>query len=171
MILDVNTVLSTNQALTVTADSTGIYDVAGYGYGVKLPTSVILGVQNTVFGEDIGIGDGASPPQIAAIVGTAFTAAGSATLQTALLASIDDGNGNASSWKTLIQTDTIGKALLTAGALAGKFAVPSRYLGQGFPRFYKLTYTIATGPMTAGTIAFAGIVTGIDQAPMYPSGF
>lgn len=170
MILDNLLTLSSAQAITSTAASTNVYDVAGTGVGN--PAGEIFGVQSTVFGRDIGGGGPLdSAPQIVAIVGTAFTASGAATLQIQLQAAIDDGTNNPSTWDTIAETDAIGKALLTAGAVPCSFTIPKRYLGQGFPRFYRLNYVVATGPMTAGTIAFAGIVTGVDDIPAYPAGY
>lgn len=171
MILDATTLLSSNQAVTASAASTSVYDAAGTGVGN--PAGEIFGVQSTVFGRDIGGGGPAiSAPQFVAIVGTAFTASGSATLQFQLQAAIDDGTGNPSTWDTIAETDTLGKALLVSGAKVS-LTIPDRYLGQGMPRFYRLYYNVGTGPMTAGTIAFAGLVTGVDDAlsQIYPSGF
>lgn len=170
MYLDALLGLSSNQAVTVTAASTGTYDVAGTGVG-QAPGE-IFGVQSSVFGRDIGGGGPlADAPQLVAIVGTAFTAGGSATMQVQLQAAIDNGSNQPGTWDTIIETDTIAVALLTAGAFVANFTVPKRYLGQGFPRFYRLQYVIATGPMTAGTISYAGLLTGIDDTPFYPSGF
>lgn len=174
MILDINTLLSSNQAVTVTAVSTGVYDVAGLGVGVTATN--ITGLANgaaAAMGNDIGSGgpSSASPPQLGVIVGTAFTAAGAATMKIQLQAAVDAGAGVPGAWDTILETDTIAVALLTAGAVPAKFAVPERYLGQGFPRFYRLNYIIATGPMTAGTIAFAGLVTGLDSNPLYPANY
>lgn len=174
MILDINSLLSSNQAVTVTAPSTGVYDVAGLGVGV--PSVNITGLANgaaAAQGNDIGTGgpSSASPPQLGVIVGTAFAAAGAATMQIQLQAAVDSGNGVPGAWDTIIETDAIAVALLTAGAIPAKFTVPERYLGQGFPRFYRVNYAIATGPMTAGTIAYAGLLTGIDSNPLYPANY
>jgi hypothetical protein len=168
MYLDSSTIFSSDQAITVTAPSTNVIDLAGLGVGQAVTNK--FGTAS-VFGEDIGIGDGVSPPVLAAIVGTAFTAAGAATLQVQLEAAIDDGTGNPSTWEVLAETDGLAKALLTAGQKIAEFTVPPRYPGQGFPRFYRLNYVVATGPMTAGTIKFAGVVTGRDDVPFYPSAF
>ena len=174
MILDINTLLSSNQAVTVTAVSTGVYDVAGLG--VNVPSVNITGLANGAAapeGNDIGTGgpSSASPPQLGVVVGNAFTAGGAATMQIQLQAAVDAGNGVPGAWDTIVETDTIAVALLTAGSMPAKFVVPERYLGQGFPRFYRLNYIIATGPMTAGTIAFAGLVTGLDSNPLYPANY
>ena len=169
MILDALTQLSSGQAVTVTAPSTGVYDTAGVGVGNAV--NMIFGVQNTVFGEDIGTGGAnAEGPQLAVQVGTAFTAGGSATLQVQFQGAIDNGSNQPGTWQTLEQTDAIAVALLTPGRFLMRNSVPERYPGQGFPRFYRYNYVVATGPMTAGTLN-ANIITGIDSLPEYPSGF
>ena len=175
MILDASSILSQNQAITATATSTYVYDTAGLGVGNAVSNifgNATVG-SNASFGEDIGGGGPlVSPPQLVAIVGTTFTAGGSATMQVQLQAAVDTNNtGTPSTWNTIIETDTLAVALLTSGRFIARFTVPERYPGQGFPRFYRLNYVVATGPMTAGTIAFAGLVTGIDGAPTYPANY
>jgi hypothetical protein len=175
MILDLNAVLDSSRALTVTAVSTGVYDVAGLG--VNVPAVNITGIANGTtapMGEDIGGGgpSSASPPQLGVIVGTNFTAGGAATLQVQLQAAVDSGNGVPGTWDTIVESDTIPVAdLITTNNPIVSFTVPRRYPGQGFPRFYRLNYVIATGPMTAGVIAFAGLLTGIDDIPTYPANY
>ena len=168
-ILDIQLVLSNAQAVTVTAPSTGTYDLAGVGIGNAPPN--LFGTAS-VFGEDIGIGDGVSPPQIAVYAGTAFTAGGAATMQIQLQASVDTGapGYTPSAWDTIVESDALPVASLTANALLWQVTIPPRYLGQGFPRFYRLNYVIATGPMTAGTLT-ANIQTGVDNAPIYPAAY
>lgn len=177
MILDVNSLLDSNHVLTVTAPSQGVYDTAGYGVNVPLPASVITGLAGSPpaaapFGQDLGEGGPlASGPQLAAIIGATFTAAGAATLQAQLQAAVDSGNGVPGTWDTILETDTIAVALLIAGRKLCDFTVPHRYLGQNFPRFYRLNYVIATGPMTAGSIVYAGLLTGIDNNPLTPANY
>lgn len=170
MILDVSSLLSSKQALTVTTVSTFTYDTAGLGVGQ--PVGNTFGVQNASFGEDLGGGGPlVSGPQLLCQVATAFTAGGSATLRIQLQAAVDVANtGLPVTWNTIMQTDDIAVALLTAGAKPASFTVPDRYLGQNFPRFYRLNYVISTGPMTAGAMN-AFLLTGADDLPAYPSAF
>ena len=79
----------------------------------------------------------------------AFTAAGAATLTVSLTT---DDNASMSSATTLYTSAAIGKADLVAG-----YVVPIRALPTGAEQYLRLTYTVATGPMTAGKIT-AGIV-------------
>lgn len=169
MIIDATLILSQNQAVTVTAPSTGTIDLSGAGVGNPVPER--FGVQSTVFGEDIGIGDGASPPVITAIVGTGFTAAGAGTLRVQFQEAIDNGSNQPGPWLTAAQTDDLSLAQLVAGTKIAEFTVPVRAPGQAFPRFIRLNYLVTTGPMTAGSIAIATINTGRDDTPFYPSGF
>jgi hypothetical protein len=177
MLLDVNLLLSSNQAITVTAPSSGVYDTAGLGVGVPVQNRFGLPTQggNASFGNDLGGGgpNNASAPQLGVIVGTAFTAGGAATLRIQLEAAADTNNnsGTPGTWDIIDQTDDIPVADLVAGAIPASFTVPKRYLGQNFPRFYRLNYLVSTGPMTAGTIVFAGFLTGIDDNPLYPANF
>ena len=173
MIIDVASLLSNNQAITTTAASTGVYDTAGLGVGVAVTN--ITGIVNNAaatFGNDLGSGGPlASGPQVAAYVGTAFTAGGAATLQVALQSAVDNGSGGAGTWKTELQTDAYALATLVAGAKIADFTVPPQYPGVGFPRFYRLYYTVATGPMTAGTISTSALLTGIDNPMISPANY
>ncbi len=172
MILDINSILSSAQLLTVTAVSDRTYDVAGLGVGV--PVTNAFGLQNSSFGEDLGGGGpGVSSPQLLVQVSAAFTAGGSATLKAQLQCAVDVTNtGLPVTWDTIVETDTVAVALLTAGAQLASFAIPDRYLGQAFPRFYRVNYVIATGPMLTGSIN-AYLNTGTDDGlrQIYPSAF
>jgi hypothetical protein len=177
MILDSTSILSQNQAITATAPSTGVYDTAGLGVGqpvtniIGLPTASSGGIS---FGQDIGDagpGAGGSTPQLMALITTAFASGGATTLQTQLQAATDTNNtGTPGTWDTIIETDAFAKALLLAGKFAARFDAPGRYLGQQFPRFYRLNFVVASGPFTAGAITSA-LLTGIDANPLYPANF
>lgn len=171
-ILDISTILAANQAVTVTAPSIGVYDTAGLG--VNVPTVNITGIANggpALFGNDLGGGGpNASSPQLAVEVVNTFTAGGAATMRFQLQAAVDSGAGVPGTWDTIVQTDDIPVALLVAGARPASFNVPDRYLGQGFPRFYRINSLVTTGPMTAGSIN-ARLQTGIDDNPIYPANY
>lgn len=165
-------ILSSAQAITVTAVSTGVYDTAGLGVGQ--PVTNRFGTA-TNFGEDVGGGGPlTSAPQLVVSVPTAFTAGGAATLQVQLQAAVDTSNtGTPGTWETIMQTTTFALADLAASSPQRplcSFTVPDRYPGQNFPRFYRLNYVVATGPMTAGAVN-AMLLTGIDDVPFYPPNF
>jgi hypothetical protein len=176
-ILDANLLLSNAQAITVTAASQNVFDLAMVGVGNAPPNA--FGTAS-VFGEDIGGGGPhATAPQILAIINTAFAAAGAATLNIQLQASVDSGSPGytPSNWETIAETGTLSIAQL-AGTLLGNadtqrvaaFTIPRRAPGQQLPRFYRLNYVVATGPMTAGAIS-AFIATGLDDTPVYPMAY
>lgn len=110
------------QAVTTTAASTDYLDFSAF--------------------RNIGIGP--NEIELFCFVGTAVTAAGAATLTITLET---DDNTSFSSATTLYTTTAIPKATLVAGynALAG-VKIP-----EGCERYLRLNYTVATGPLTAGT--------------------
>lgn len=171
MYLDATSLLSSTQAITVTAASTGTYDTAGVGVGNAVTNRI---GNATVFGEDVGGGGPlASGPQLGVWVTTAFTAGGAGTLRVQLQAAIDNGSNQPGTWDTIAQTDDFALASLVVSSPQRplvSFTVPDRYPGQGFPRFYRLNYVVGTGPMTAGAVN-AALLTGIDDLPFYAAAF
>lgn len=173
-ILDSQLTLDNAHSLAIAgpgAPSQSIIDLAGAGVGNAPPNA--FGTA-TVFGEDIGIGDGVSPPNLTCIIGTAFATATAATLNVQLQASVDSGTPNyqPSSWQTIAETGALAVGVLTAGTKIAEFTIPPRAPGQAFPRFYRLNYSIPGGTsFTAGTISFAGIATGRDDLPMYSAAY
>lgn len=137
MILDNQTLLSDQQAITVTAASTNIIDLSPIAGGLV---------------RDIGPG---KPIPVLVQVTEDFDAAGAATLAVAL--QVDD-NSSFSSPKTV--------ATIAATALAGLKAgtqLNLDYIPRGTnERYMRLNYTVATGPMTAGKV-HAGILWGGHQ--------
>ena len=176
MILDLNSVLSSSQVLTVTAVSTGVYDVAGLGVNVAATniTGLVPGTLPTTaaMGEDLGGGGpNASAPQLGVFINTNFTAGGAATMRFQLEAAVDAGSGVPGTWDIIVQSDDIPVAdLITSDNPIVSFTVPKRYPGQGFPRFYRLNYLISTGPMLTGALS-AYLMTGIDDNPLYPANY
>ena len=66
--------------------SANTIDYMGVGVGNAPPN--YFGLQDSVFGQDVGIGDGESPPKVTVIVGTAFATSTGATLTVLLVAGI-----------------------------------------------------------------------------------
>ncbi len=171
MIFDNNLIFSNTQAITATAPSTNVIDLQG-----ALALNVGVG---TVFGEDIGIGDGVAIPNIGAYVTTAFTAGGSATMTIAAEYAADTGAsepaGTPDTYQIAVQTDAIPVASLVVGAKLIPIYWPQVQLpGDIFPlpRYLRLLYTVATGPMITGKV-FAGLILQRDDniVGKYPSGF
>lgn len=143
MILDKLNMFGTDQAVTATAASTDVID---------------MGVA-----QDLGVGDDPALKVICQITET-FTAAGAATLVAAIQGSVDN-----SAWTTMAQTGTIAVADLTVGRNILTIDLPSLIAGQALPRYLRMNYTVATGPMTAGKIT-AGLNLDRQQSRAYPPG-
>lgn len=155
MILDKLLQFDDNVAITVTRASTNILDLL----------------------QDRDLGIGGHVLSILCEVGTAFTAGGAATLVTAIQGAIDDGTGNPGTWYDLVDTPAVAVAALTAGAEVLRVPLPLNQPANPNatntpPRFLRLNYTVATGPMTAGTIkAYLIDHAGRQANYQYPSGF
>lgn len=147
MIFDKTLQLSDQQAITVTAPSTNVLDLLATGTPYKHAGALK---------RDLGVG---ALVKFLIQVTEAFTAAGAATLTIDL--EVDD-NEAFSSARVVWSSGAIGKATLTAGYQ------PSivNYLPKGVnERYFRLNYTVATGPMTAGKIT-AGVVADVQTNPL-----
>lgn len=122
MIIDKELELSSAQAVTVTAASTNVFDFGPQARSESNGGQLFATVR----------------------VGTACTASGSATLTIAFQSSIDEGF---SSPIIKFSSIAIPKASLTADTEVFKFAIP-----KGMERYGRIYYTVATGPLTAGTL-------------------
>jgi hypothetical protein len=95
---------------------------------------------------------------------TAFTAAGAATLTVTLES--DSAPGLATAPVVHYATPAIPVASLVAGFVAARVQLPS----DNYKRYLGLRYTVATGPMTAGTLT-ANLAPDIQRNVIYPTGF
>lgn len=136
MILDKQNTFSTAQAVTSSAASTDYIDLGAV--------------------RDVGMSDDL---YVAVTVGTAADAVGSATVTIALQGDTD--SGFATALETLASTAAIGKATLAAGYQLF-IPIPPGYV----KRYLRMYYTVATGPLTAGTFS-AAIVSGIQKNRAY----
>lgn len=144
---DAQATFSSAQAVTATAVSTNTYD--------------LLQVRDLGPGSDIYI-------QVA--VDVAATAAGAATVTFQVISSASSA---LTSPTILVQTDAIGKAELTVGRRPIYLEIPSTVLaaqpiGQ---RYLGVQYTVATGPLTAGSFTAVAVAKAADSVKYYPSGF
>jgi hypothetical protein len=121
MILDAKLKFNTNQAVTVTADSTDILDLGAKGDALGEENMYLVIQTNAV----------------------AITAAGAATVDFELQTATDAAFTTPI---TLFKSGPIGKAALTANVEPVKTQLPI-----GVNRFLKVVYTVATGPLTAGS--------------------
>lgn len=155
---DQNLVFSNAQAITITADSTSVYDIlngalipsAGGSYTV--PPGSIIG-NATFFGEDLGLGRGMGTPKVVGYTGSG-TPGSSTGLQVSLLGAPDNGGGTIAglSFVTYIQTRSIPLASILASKQLFSFDFPRREVGQGLPRFIKLNYAVTGSPFTGLTL-------------------
>lgn len=136
--IDQNLVLSDAQAVTATAVSTKSID-----------TTTAL--------RNIGSGE---PVEVLVSVGTAFTAAGAATMTVALQDSADN-----TTFADVLVSPAIAVASLAAGFEALRVRVPATTR-----RYIALNYTVATGPMTAGALTAVLELDRQDNVAR-PSGF
>lgn len=147
MILDKQNMLSEAQAVTSTAVSTNTLDLGS--------------------ARDIGAGEDLS---VFIDVDVAATAAGAATVDFQVIIS---AAANLSSPTILGSSSPIGKAELTLNRKPIEIKIPRAALlaqpvGQ---RYLGLQYTVATGPLTAGTFTAGIIVDMQDMKKDYASGF
>jgi len=121
MYRDAQLELSVAQAVTSTAASTNYIDLGAAGDAVGTGSTCYLVVR----------------------VGTAATAAGAATVTFDLQTDSDPAFGTA---VTLFSSGALAKTALTANTWIIQIALP-----LGLKRYVRLNYTVATGPLTAGT--------------------
>lgn len=166
---DQTLLLSSAQAITSTAVSTNIYDVTGAGSG-NAP-ALIWGT-STVFGADIGVGDGVAVPYLYMSIPTTFTTSSSATLQVQVQAAIDNGSNSPGSYTTIVETDAFAVTPLVAGKVL-LLPIPPITLGESLPRFYRINYVVGTGTFTAGAVTSVILLNPPSKLEntLYPSNF
>lgn len=150
--LTFNSAVGTAQAITTTADSSGIIDITGAGSGNAPAMINGFPATNTAIGEDYGVGDGVAVPHVLITVTTAGTGAGTITIS--VKSAPDDGSYGQGSYTTLVSTPAFTGTALTAGTVID-IPLPPEVTGTALPRFYKLTYTVAS---TATVSVLANLV-------------
>ena len=180
--LDAQLQFSSAQAITASAQSTNFYDqLTGQLLTTTYtptPAGVIWPVNETYFGEDLGIGKGPGTPRVQVDTGTVFATLTSLQVQFqgAPENATSHASGNRSDlvFVTYIQTDTIAAALLTANTRIASFDWPMRKTGAGLPRFVQLNYVVAGSSATTGTVN-ADVTLGDEDAqstmPFYGSNY
>ena len=168
--LDASLQFSNAQVITATAQSTNFYDqLTGQSLTTTFTPSpaAIFSVNETYFGEDLGVGKGLGTPRIVVNVGTVFATLTS--LQIQFQGAPDNvtahasGNRSDLTFVTYIQTDTIALALLTANTRIAAFDWPMEKTGATIPRFVQLNYVVGGSSATTGTVT-ADVTLGDDDA-------
>lgn len=142
--------------------SINVIDFLGLGVGVA-PTNIIGNA--SIFGEDLGIGDGLLVPKLMCSIGTAPTTGNAATLNVALQLSADTAlTFQPALWVTAVETGAIAVANLAANTVIARFDWPPSQPVNLNPRYARLLFQVPTGTnFSAGTIAFAGITSVRDD--------
>ena len=112
---------------------------------------------------DIG-GQNGPPMWLAVGVNAAFTAGGAATLVVQMQGSVDNAT-----WTTYGESRALAIADLTPVGRLLIASWPLRLAIDAKPRYLRLNYVVATGPMTAGSIN-AQLVLDAQQYDQYPAG-
>jgi hypothetical protein len=150
-IIDLQTKFSDVQAVTVTAVSANILDLRNFNTGVTTPALA----DESLVGANMWV---------TIFVGTAVTAAGAATVTFSLES--DSTTDLATSPTVHYVSAAIGKATLVAGYAAVRVQLPS----GDYERYLGVRYTVATGPLTAGTFT-AFLHPNVQRNITYPNGF
>jgi len=145
MILDKTNEFSDGQAVTATAISTNVIDLNPSGANDDL---------------DIGAGE---PVWLVVQADETATAAGAATVTVTLESSAAAG---LTSSKVHFSTAALALANLTAGAELARVRLP----GGDYLRYLGVRYTVATGPLTAGSFS-TFIVKDAQSRKTYASGY
>lgn len=134
-------------------------------------TAVSTNILDMVNAREMGNADqtGATP-KLLILCQQTFTAAGAGTLNIQIQSAPDNGSGAPGTWTTSAETSPLTLAQLVAGNHLFDIDLPHRAAGAAIPRFYRLNYVVATGPMTAGTVQ-SELIISRDNIPAYPSGF
>ena len=145
MLLDSTLLFDNAVAITVTRDSTNVLDMGA--------------------ARDMGIGQ--DTLSLLLVTDGLFAAAGAGTLTVAFAGSSDNAT-----YVNYSQSIAFSIAQLNASNLLLPIYLPPRpsTSSVNVPRYYKLIYTVATGPFTAGVVT-AGLVLNLQQALAYPSGY
>lgn len=179
--LDASLQFSAAQAITASAASTNFYDELTGTLGTTTFTPsppAIFSVNQSFFGEDLGIGKGPGTPRV--VVGTSQVFATLTSLQVQFRGAPENstahGSGNRSdlTFVIYIETDAIPVAALLANTLIASFDWPKRQVGKAIPRFVDLNYNVGGSNATTGTIN-ADITLGdydaVDTLSQYGSNY
>ena len=158
--LTFNSAIGTAQAITTTADSSGIIDITGAGSGTAPAMINGFPSANTAIGLDYGAGDGVVIPHV--ILNVTVNGTGTGTITIEVKAAPDDGSYGQGTYTILARTKAYVGTDLDAGDIIDIPLPPIQYTqGEALPRFYKLTYTVSG---TAGVSVLANLILNPQQS-------
>lgn len=139
MFVDSTLLLSNAQAVSATAASTTLYDVTGAGSG---NTPAMVFGNTTLYGMDIGNGDGIAIPHAYFSIGVTGTGAGTITFE---VQAAPNSSNSPGTWLTLASSAAYVGTTLIAGQVIDLPVPPYAPIGnsEGLPRFYRLHYTVS----------------------------
>lgn len=152
-----------NTAITVSAASVNVFDAGA------------TNLQNPTGNQSRDLGAGDEILSVFAIIQQAFAAAGAATLQASIQGAPDNA-GAPGAFFDMMMTGVLPKANLTLGRELLRTPLPMNTPAASNtdfpPRFYRLNYTVATGPFTAGQVE-SGLTTAKSRQASfaYAAGF
>ncbi|MEI6281977.1 MAG: Bbp16 family capsid cement protein [Alphaproteobacteria bacterium] len=144
----------------------GVGDVSSYvidllGSGEGTTPRAIIG-NASLFGEDAGIGS--NRPELNVTIGDAVVSGGGGTVNFKLMGAPDTAVTHlAGTYVVLGETGPMAVASLTAAAIVARFPFLPAVPASARPRYLRLTASIATAAVTAGTIASALVTTYRDD--------
>lgn len=158
MILDNLLSFDNNISIAIGVGSQDSSNILDLGITSGIPSSA-----NGGGARDIGIGDDPAM-KILVQIGTAVVSAGGGTMSVTLKGAVDDGTGAPAAFSTWYVTPVYTVAQMVAGARLMDMDFPRPPQGIAIPRFLKLTYTVATATITAGTVYSFIVLDRDDQA-------
>jgi len=141
-------------------DSQLAFDPAGSAVTV---TRVSTNVLDMSVARDMGIGDGYPEPTITVVTDGLFAAAGAGTLTMSIQGSADNVT-----WYDIALSPAYSIAQLNT-QLVFKLKLPGA-APNVTPRYYRMNYTVGTGPFTAGSLQ-SYLNIGRDDLINYPKNY
>jgi hypothetical protein len=181
-LMDINLQFSNAQAVTASAASTNVYDLAT---GLLVTTTFtkvpnITWGSSTFFGEDFGLGKGIGTPYVIVKQVNANNATTGTSLQISFqgapmnATALASGNVSDLTFSDYVLSAAIPVASLLSNTEIFSVAWPVRQIQKALPRFVRLNYTVA-GANFANLTIDADVSLGADQAQgslgQYPANF
>lgn len=145
-----NYTLSIAQAITTTANSTGVFDVTGAGVGNN-PNMIGSYGLTTNLATDIGAADNINKPSV--VISSSVAGTGTGTVTISMQSAPDNGSYSPGTWTTIFASEAFVGTSIALNELLLQFPVPPSPDSAADPRFYRLVYTVS-GTLTATLSAY-----------------